>query len=355
MSKAIMSIDRAAYSDPGVFDEEMARIFANRMYIGSNFDIVAQNDYKSLQIGNRAITVRKTPDGVRAFNNVCLHRNALIDPLGSGNRSFRCNYHGWSYGDDGALTLTPLTEKSAICEHRLSCYPVTESNGLYFLGHDVPPDVSDVALAFDETKSVLAQPFCQGMLDHACNWKLLVENVLEGYHLSYVHKNTFVQAGFTSTANYQYGMKGRVSWSTMTPKSGDERDRSHKYRRISAAAGHHYDHAFVFPNFFLANSNGLIGFQSSLHPTDATHTRLEWSLFELPALTCLAAPIREHFRSDAIEFANATLLEDKALVESCQLGLSSVGTPCQFQPHEGRIAHFHSMYRERMGMEMGSG
>jgi phenylpropionate dioxygenase-like ring-hydroxylating dioxygenase large terminal subunit len=348
-----MSIDRAAYSDPFVFDAEMARLFAGRMYIGSSFDLQATNDYRSVLFGNRAITVRHTSDGIRAFNNVCLHRNALIDPLGSGNRTFRCNYHGWSYGDDGALKSAPLADETTICNRRLSGYPISESNGLYFLGQSERPEVSDIALAFDETKTVLAEPFSRGVLDHACNWKLMVENVLEGYHLSYVHKDTFVQAGFTSTANYRYGTRGGVSWSTMTPKSGDGRDKSSKYQRISPEASHHYNHAFVFPNLFLANSNGLIGFLSSLYPINAGHTRLEWALFELPALTCLAPSIREHFRNDAIAFANATLLEDKALVESCHLGISSAGTACQFQPNEGRIGHFHSMYSARMSVTLG--
>lgn len=346
-----MSIDRAAYSDPSVFDEEITRLFGTRMYVGSIFDLPATNDYRSLLVGNRAITIRNTLEGIRAFNNVCLHRNALIDPPGSGNRPFRCGYHGWSYADDGALKQAPLAEEGAIRERRLAGYPVSESNGLFFLGQSAPPDVSDVALAFEGTNTSLMQPFCQGVLDHACNWKLLVENVLEGYHLSYVHKETFVPAGFTSTADYRYEMEGGVSWSTMTPKPSD--NRSSGYRRIASTAGHHYNHAFVFPNFFLANSNGLIGFHSSIYPTSAASTRLEWSLFELPALAGLAMPIREHFRKDAIEFANATLLEDRALVEACQLGLSAVGAENQFQPNEGRIAHFHSMYFQKMSAASG--
>jgi phenylpropionate dioxygenase-like ring-hydroxylating dioxygenase large terminal subunit len=346
-----MFIDRAAYSDPIVFNQETTRVFADRMCVGSLFDLAATNEYRSLQIGNRAITIRSTLGGVRAFNNVCLHRNALIDPPGRGNRPFRCKYHGWSYGDDGVLTHAPLTDGNTICERRLTEYPVAESNALLFLGLRDAPDLSDVALAFERTQSVLAEPFYRGVLDHACNWKLLVENVLEGYHLSYVHRDTFVPAGFASTSDYRHGAKGGVSWSTMIPRHGD--DKGSAYRRLSVEAGHYYHHAFVFPNAFLANSNGLIGFQSSLQPLDPSSTRLEWALFELPALAALAAPIREHFRNDALAFANATLLEDKALVESCQRGLASVGTANQFQPNEARIAQFHSMYLEKMSEPSG--
>lgn len=346
-----MSIDRSAYSDPAVFSAEMTRIFAARACVGSAFDLAKPNDYRSLLMGGLAITLRHTPDGVRAFNNVCLHRNSLIDPPGEGNRTFRCNYHGWSYGDDGALKHAPLVDEAAICDRQLEQYPLAQSNDVIFIGQQASPDVSDVALAFEQTNVSMAPAFYKGVLEHACNWKLLAENVLEGYHLSFVHKETFAQGGFTSTSDYRFGMQGGVSWSVMKPRPGE--DRSHSYRRISSAAGHHYNHAFVFPNFFLANSNDLIGFQSSLYPISAAATRLEWSLFELPALVGLAQPIREHLRKDAIEFAHATLLEDKALVESCQLGLSSVGKPNQFQPTEERVGHFHSMYCERIGSQVG--
>lgn len=341
-----MSIERAAYSDPLVFREDMARLFAEHSYACSVFDLPTVNDYKAIQGGNRAITLRRILEGIAAFGNVCLHRNALIDPPGSGNRKFRCNYHGWRYDDGGHLQQAPLAAQDAICRKQLPCYPLAESSGPFFLGQHTAPDVSDVASALERINIVPVAPFSRGTLNHACNWKLLAENVLEGYHLSYVHQQTFVPAGFNSTCEYQYGVEGGMSWSTIMPRPGA--DRSTSYARISPGTGHYSHHAHVFPDLFLPNSNDLIGFLSHLQPLGSASTRLEWALFELPALSMLAAPIRQHFRKDAITFANATLLEDKALVESCQLGLSSEGQAYQLQPNEGRLAQFHSMYHERM-------
>lgn len=341
-----MSIDRGAYSDTSIFDAELANIFAARIYAGSVFDFAQPNDYRSLRIGSRSITVRSTHDGIRAFNNVCLHRNALIDPPGNGNRAFRCNYHGWTYGANGALENAPLTDVDLICERQLVTFPIIQVGGMCFLALRGIFDATGIGQVLQETGILLTKPFHRESLDHACNWKLLVENVLENYHVSYVHKRTFIPAGFTSTSGYTYQMKGLVSWSSMIPTS--RHDRSRAMQRISKDAGHYYRHAYVFPDLFLANTNGLIGFQSNLIPVSATVTRLEWSLFELPALSMLAEPIRQHFRNDAIKFASAALQEDKELVESCQLGLQSSGGASQFQLHEGRIAHFHTMYGETM-------
>lgn len=342
-----MSIDRAAYSDPSVFDEEMTRLFGARMYVGSIFDLSATNDYRSFQVGNRAITIRNTPEGIRAFNNVCLHRNALIDPPGSGNRPFRCGYHGWSYGDDGALKHAPLADGSAICNRQLTEYPVAQVEGLCFLGLQEPPDISDIEQALHEAAIVPAIPFHEDVLDHACNWKLLVENVLEGYHLSHVHTNTFIPAGFTSTGHYDCHASGDVSWAKLSP--APKNDRSGALQRLSKDVGHFYWHVHVFPDLFLSNTNGLIGFQSNLIPTDAANTRLEWSLFELPALMRLSAPVREQMKGEAIKFSRAALAEDKMLVELCQLGLESKGEVFQLQPRESRLSQFHGLYQEKMG------
>ncbi|MDF3822166.1 SRPBCC family protein [Leptospira sp. 96542] len=338
--------DRHAYSDPSVLDAELTHLFSRRMYAGSVFDVSQVNDYRSFLMGPRAITVRNTGNGIRAFNNVCLHRNALIDPVGSGNRAFRCNYHGWSYDGDGSLKNAPLAEDVTICERKLAGVPVSLVQGLCFLGWDGRPEVSGIEAALSETNIVPAAPFHREALDHACNWKLLVENVLEGYHLSYVHQSTFLPAGFSSTASYEVANLGDVSWGKLTPTP--KNDKSKAMQRLSPDAGHFYHHVYIFPDLFLSSTNGLIGFQSHLRPVHASRTLLEWSLFELPALARLPASIREQVKADAVQFTNAALREDQVLVESCQLGLSAIGPNIQLQPSESRIQHFHDLYRERM-------
>lgn len=341
-----MSIDRAAYSDPAVFDEEMARIFGARMYVGSTFDFPVTNDYRSLLVGNRAITIRNTPEGIRAFNNVCLHRNALIDPFGSGNRPFRCGYHGWSYADDGALKHAPAADMKNICERQLAKYPIAKADAFYFVGTNNVPELSGVDVALKEAEIVISKPFHEEILDHACNWKLLVENVVESQHLSHVHTNTFIPAGFTSTATYECGESGIATWGKLTPVL--KHNRTKAVQRISKDARHHFSHVYIFPDLFISNTNSLIGYRGNLLPTAPTATRLVWSLFELPAMLRLPGSVRKQIREDAIKFSRVTLLEDKAIIEACQAGLIAKGCGVQLQENEVRILGFHKKYRERM-------
>jgi phenylpropionate dioxygenase-like ring-hydroxylating dioxygenase large terminal subunit len=342
-----MSIERHCYSDAGSFARELKSIFAERLFAGTHSDFAERGDYRSLSIGRKAVTVRRTRDGVSAFNNVCLHRNALIDLPGCGNRPFRCGYHGWSYADDGALAAAPLTDMSGIAACRLESYPVRESQGLYFLGFGgAAPAVDEVAQVLSETRVVPDAPFHVEVMEHACNWKLLVENVLEGYHLSFVHGSSFRPAGFTSTGRYAWHGGRYTSWSEMLPT--EAADKSATFRRLTPQAGHFYRHGYVFPDLFFSNTNGLIGFLSHVVPVDAGHTRLVWRLFELPALKALAAAARKHIKDEAIGFTQNALAEDKVVVEACQRGLEADGPGVQLQPQEARIAHFHGLYLSRM-------
>ncbi|MGB5851321.1 MAG: SRPBCC family protein [Rhodanobacter sp.] len=342
-----MSIERRDYSDSNVFARELETLFAERLFAGTQADFDQLDDYRSLQVGSKAVSLRRTRDGVRAFNNVCLHRNALIDLPGYGNRPFRCGYHGWNYAADGRLASAPLADMTCITRRELGSYPVSEAQGLYFLGlAGTAPPTDEVAQILADTGIVLDAPFHRASLEHACNWKLLVENVLEGYHLSFVHANSFRPAGFTSTGRYTWHGGQYTSWNDMLPLAAS--DKSATIQRLAPQAGHYYRHVYVFPDLFVSNTNGLIGFLSHVVPIDTARSRLEWQLFELPALKALAPALRQHMKNEAVDFTQRALTEDKVLVEACQLGLTADGNEVQLQPREARIAHFHALYRARM-------
>lgn len=342
-----MLIEREAYHDPRIFQCELETVFAERLFAGIQHDFAQQDAFRSLLIGARAVTVRRTDGGVRAFGNVCLHRNALIDPPGHGTRPFRCRYHGWGYDAQGELASAPLTEYSCIDNTRLPAYPVTEAGGLLFLGlGGFPPPVHEVGDLLARTDIEVSAPFHRGSMEHACNWKLLVENVLEGYHLSFVHAETFRPAGFPSTSGYRWEGAGYTSCNWLEP--ADASGKAASIQRLAPGAGHYYRHGYVFPDLFLSNTNGLVGFLSHVMPLDAARTRLDWMLFELPALASLPQALRQHMQSEAIAFTEKALREDQVLVEACQLGLSSLGSYVQLQPSEARIEHFHQLYSGRM-------
>jgi Rieske 2Fe-2S family protein len=79
-----------------------------------------------------------TPDGVRAFANVCRHRgHELLPEGGTATRgTVVCPYHGWAYRLDGALaTATAMRAVPGFeaAEHGLGEVPAKVWHGWVFV------------------------------------------------------------------------------------------------------------------------------------------------------------------------------------------------------------------------------
>lgn len=344
-----MSIDPTTYTRQDIFDAELERLFAARMYVCSTHELADAESYLALRVGDAAVTLRHGSEGPRAFDNVCLHRCALIDPEGAGKRPFRCRYHAWAYGPDGSLRAAPLVDGGELAKRQLHPYPLSVAGEHVFLGlSGRPPEVDKIAHALGETGIPLENPppFHRGELLQHCNWKLLVENNIESYHLSFVHAQSFIPAGFVSKSDYAWESDAYTCWSRCEPTATTSKTAF--LQRLSDQAQHEFRHAFVFPNLFLTATNRMVGFRSHMIPLAPDRTLFKWELFELPALLALAAPVREQIRQESIRFTETSLLEDKPMVEACQLGLASRRAALQLQSPDARIRRFHDYYAGQM-------
>lgn len=343
-----MPIEPLAYYSKDVFEAEVNRLFEKRLFVGTLAEFVEQDAYKTVQLGHEPITIRRTPDGIRAFSNVCLHRNALIDPPGCGVRIFRCPYHAWTYGSDGALTHAPKADIDCLQRTRLRQWYVDVMEGLVFVGSE-SMHLDEVTSVFRELNMSYAQPFHYAYLEHACNWKLLVENVLEPYHINSVHPRSFVPTGITSNSDYRWGAGDYTSYNVVA--SGNTSAGARRLERLIKGTRLQYSHAYVFPNVFVSNGNDHIGYIGHFIPTTPEHTRLEWCLFEQPLLRTQSEGVRKAIRDAAIDFTIKTLAEDKVIIESCHLGLKSseAGYALQGKDNlEARVMKFQSTYLQQM-------
>ena len=234
-----MSIRPDEYHSPEVFDREQQRVFGARLFVGSGARLRAPQSYRAYMAANRALVTRQTDGHFHTLENVCLHRGNLIHPLGYGEKPMRCGYHGWQYHPDGALKNAPLSDSRCIHRHQLQGFPTADLGGLLFADlQGRAPDLAApqralAAIGFELDAG--AQPFHSASLMHQANWKLLVENVLEPYHLSFVHSATFVAQGFSSTTDYQWAEQGDCSWNIVTPKEGSDAGLRRLFPRRAAA------------------------------------------------------------------------------------------------------------------------
>jgi len=337
-----MSIEPAAYWKEDWLEREYMRIFARRLYLADADQLRTEGDYLAYRVCGRPLVTRRIDGRIATFDNVCLHRANLIDPEGQGNRAFRCGYHGWQYDGEGALLRAPMADNVCIARRALQQHPTHERDGLLFLDEagEAPGAAALEAIGFDA-----GEVFHRETLAHRANWKLVVENVLESYHLSFVHQDSFVPAGLSSASPSTTGYAGPDSWFRIASRGGDAGKGA---ARVISGAGTDYVHAYVFPNLFMSLTNGLVGFVSHFKPDAPDRTLLEWRLFETPLLGEQKAPVRDYIKRNAIAFTRQVLGEDLAVLEGSQVGIRHARGAHQLQPVEERVQHFHQSYLEWM-------
>lgn len=147
--------------------------------------------------GLPVLAVRGADGDIRVFHNVCRHRAgpiALCDGLAA--KSLRCRYHGWTYALDGQLKSAPemsATEDFDVSRIRLPQLQVRIWQGLVFAAIAADPMDFDALVAGIDARIGAGRGLAQYGhhqrvgYDLGCNWKVYVDNYLEGYHVPHVH------------------------------------------------------------------------------------------------------------------------------------------------------------------------
>ena len=108
-------VDWRIFSDQGVYEREMERIFGRAWLMIGHESLVAKvNDFFHTYMGEDPVILTRDAQGrLHALLNMCRHRGNRVVRCDDGNaRHFMCTYHGWSYGNDGRLEHVPGTSEA---------------------------------------------------------------------------------------------------------------------------------------------------------------------------------------------------------------------------------------------------
>jgi anthranilate 1,2-dioxygenase (deaminating, decarboxylating) large subunit len=199
-------VHRDVYIDPGVFEAEMERIFMRTwVYVGHDSEIPNPGDYKTTAIGTEPVILSRGEDEApHVVVNRCSHRGAAVCLMPRGNsKGFRCQFHGWTFGLDGELVAIPYAHEEVDRDAwALASAPRVESyRGFIFASFN-----SRVPALTDHLRDVL--PHIDSFVERAGayslqvapdanevvydgNWKMQLENNVDGYHLSFTHQSLF--------------------------------------------------------------------------------------------------------------------------------------------------------------------
>jgi choline monooxygenase len=185
------------YTDPHWLGVEQRQIFARTwQLVGQCGDLVSTGDHIVADIaGLPILIIRDEADTLRGFHNVCRHRAGPIALCaGRGAKRLRCAYHGWIYDFNGRLRLAP--EMSDACDFDTASIQlpeifVQEWQGLVFACLYDPPDFAATCAGIVKRISPidLSDLKFRNRITYevASNWKVYVDNYLEGYHVPTIH------------------------------------------------------------------------------------------------------------------------------------------------------------------------
>jgi phenylpropionate dioxygenase-like ring-hydroxylating dioxygenase large terminal subunit len=191
------------YTDQARFELERDRLFRQQpLIIGHESQLPEPGDAIVFDwLDLPLLTIRDKNGDIGTFMNVCRHRGMrLVQEEGRTLlRSLVCPYHQWTYGLNGTLRNIPLSEGFAGLDTDqlgLVALPTEVRHGLIWvlpdkagsmdLDHHLAGLGNDLA-AFTMSEYVFCE---QSIRNINCNWKLIQDAFLDGYHVVRLHKNT---------------------------------------------------------------------------------------------------------------------------------------------------------------------
>jgi len=356
-----------AYFDAGHFEDEQRRLFASEWhFVALATELAKDRDFVCLDYPGVAIVVQNFGGELRAFQNICTHRFNRIQTEDRGNRILLCSYHGWRYNQEGrplglSSRMGPMAiDQADLC---LPSYAVERCGDFVFvrLGGEqtLPEQLGAFHAILEEISGYMGREIGFDALDHAANWKLLVENVLECYHCGIVHTETFVPFGVGKQPLRDVLIEGGHS-SAHFPRTQMAREKLRQmYISHLAKRPFRHDsfyHIHIFPNLFIASTEGLAFYVGQALPTGPGTTRLRMRFLE-PAVELSE---KHRARQVPINDDNLTLSlkiveEDRQILENIQRGIALTKRPGVLGVEEVRIQAFWDAYAARMRDDAATG
>ena len=222
--------------------------------------------YVSVQAGlNNIFIVMGRDRRLRAFHNICRHRGTqLLRAVGKTQRAIVCPYHDWTYDLEGRLISVPDRERQ-FPEVDLDCVSLKKASVDLWRGMLwVHPDgnAGSIMEWFGEVEPHLGPheveklpEYAKGRTEHIikANWKIVVENYIDGYHLAHLHSGTL---GMYDHSRIESGFVGPhfAFWEPLAPDYAENVEKNSPYPLVVPAEQAGAWVPMLFPGIGLAEN-----------------------------------------------------------------------------------------------------
>ena len=345
----------AYYTSEAFLDLEREEIFRKEwICLGHKAEISKPGDYFTTELVGEQLLVTHGDDGkIRVLSNVCRHR-ANIVASGRGNRKrFVCTYHAWSYEADGSLANAPLMSKSPAFDKskcNLPAFATEVWQDFIFVNLDgkaapLAPRLEEFLPKINNYHAVGRHHQFVGEEIWKTNWKSLVENFMEGYHLSVAHAKTLHPITPTALCKKMPAPAGMTAYTSGYDPKVPERG---PYHEDLTAEERRYSVLFsVFPNVTISIVPNVTLYLM-VRPIDADTVGVKWGL---------AGNIDDPNHPDVIRYRDlcfAFNAEDREQLEGVQKGMKTrhfKSGPLAPADFEGTIWDFYQYMASKLASD----
>lgn len=202
--RGVFRVHRAVFTSPEIFEMEQRLIFDKVwLYLGHESELKQPNDFVTRTLAGRPLIFLRDGTGqLRVFLNVCSHRGSPVCREVTGNKKrFQCPYHAWTFDNTGELLSVPLPDAYSdgfpMADMGLRQVPKMSSyRGFVFVSFNREADDLESFLAgqtryldliADQAESGMEIVRGTQLYSARANWKLLVENAFDVYHVQALH------------------------------------------------------------------------------------------------------------------------------------------------------------------------
>lgn len=217
-----------AYTSQKISRREAEKLWGRVWQMACREDqVAAAGDHVIYEIAGISVLVVRGADGViRAFHNVCLHRGRQLRDCGGNTAAFRCPYHGFTWGLDGALAHVPSAwDFPHVKADSFGLKPVRAETWGGFVFINLDPDAAPLLEQLEDIPEIYKRWPMEERYTAAhvrkvlnCNWKVALEAFIETLHVTDTHPQI---APYVGDEHTQYDVwQGKRHYSRMISPRG---------------------------------------------------------------------------------------------------------------------------------------
>jgi len=329
------TISSSWYSDEKILKIEKENIFSKSWHLLGSIDrIPNKGDYLIKTINEQPIVVIKDKVGeINVFYNVCQHRGCVLLEKDGNSKQIKCGYHGWAYELTGELKAARGFDKEDLDLEQLNLKSIEHYIWMNQIFIKLQSDCNNLPKTLKEIENIISPIKFDHYLFHLrksykikCNWKVYMDNYLEGLHIPLVHPklNSIIDYKSYSTEIFD---NFSLQWCHINAESSP-------YNKTDNASKAYY--FTLFPNILLNIAPG----------------RLQTNIIEPITTSSCNVFFDYYFKNEEdlnsiqedISFSEEVQIEDINICERIQIGLESDGFDHGIfsKKYETGVSHFQS-------------